>query len=98
MSKTMSVRMDRENYEFLREMTKAERSDLSKAVRDMVTRGRILLAVERYKNDEASLGRAAELAGVPVGQMIVLLEEFGVESNLEKKDYLEGLRNLQRLW
>jgi hypothetical protein len=45
MSKTMSIRMDRDNYEFLSEITKEERSDLSKTVRDMVTRGRILLAV-----------------------------------------------------
>jgi hypothetical protein len=36
----------------------------------MVTRGRILFAVERYKKGEASLGRAAELAGVRVGQMM----------------------------
>ena len=56
MSKTMSIRMDRDNYEFLHEITKEERSDLSKAVRDLVTRGRILLAVERYKKGEASLG------------------------------------------
>jgi len=62
LSKTMSVRMDRENYDFLHEITKGEGSDLSKAVRDMVTRGRILLAVERYKKGEVSLGRAAELA------------------------------------
>jgi predicted HTH domain antitoxin len=54
--------MDRENFEFLNELTKEPRSDLSKAVRDMVSRGRILLAVERYKKGEASLGRAAELA------------------------------------
>lgn len=59
---------ERENYEFLREMAKEEGSDLSKAVRDTVTRGRIPLAVERYKKGEASLGRTAELAGVPVGQ------------------------------
>jgi hypothetical protein len=57
MSKTMSVRMDRNNSEFLHEITKEERSDLSKTVRDMVTRGRILLAAERYKKGEASLGR-----------------------------------------
>ena len=63
MSKTMSVRMDRENYDFLHEITKEEGSDLSDAVRDMVSRGRILLAVEGYKKGEASLGRAAELAG-----------------------------------
>ena len=98
MSKTMSVRMDRNNYEFLLEITKEERSDLSKAVRDMVTRGRILLAVERYKKGEASLGRAAELAGVPLGQMMTILTEYGVESRLEKEDYLQGLKNLQKVW
>jgi predicted HTH domain antitoxin len=98
MSKTMSIRMDRENYEFLHELTKQERSDLSKAVRDLVTRGRVLLAVERYKKGEASLGRAAELAGVPLGQMINLLAEFGVESNLEREDYLQGLKSLQKVW
>jgi hypothetical protein len=59
----MSVRMDRDNYDFLHEFTKEEGSDLSKALRDMVRRGRILLAVERYKKGEASLGRAAALAG-----------------------------------
>jgi predicted HTH domain antitoxin len=98
MSKTMSIRMDRDNYEFLSEITKEERSDLSKAVRDMVTRGRILLAVERYKKGEASLGKAAELAGLPLGQMISVLAEFGVESKLEKEDYLQGLKHLQKVW
>lgn len=98
MNKTMSVRMDRENYEFLHEITKEEGSDLSKAVREMVTRGRVLFAVERYKNGEASLGKAAELAGVPLGQMMTILEEFGVEGRLEKGDYLQGLKNLQKVW
>jgi predicted HTH domain antitoxin len=98
MSKTMSIRMDRDNYEFLSEITKEERSDLSKAVRDMVTRGRILLAVERYKKGEASLGKAAELAGLPLGQMMTILAEFGVQSRIEKEDYLHGLQNLQKVW
>ena len=98
MRKTMSIRMDRGNYEFLSEFTKQERSDLSKAVRDMVARGRILLAVERYKWGEASLGKAAELAGLPLGQLMTILSEFGVESRLEKEDYLQGLRNLRKVW
>ena len=98
MSKTMSVRMDRDNYEFLHEITKEERSDLSKAVRDLITRGRILLAVERYKKGAASLGRAAQLAGVPLGQMMTILTEYGVETRLEKEDYLQGLKNLEKVW
>jgi predicted HTH domain antitoxin len=97
-SKTMSVRMDRDNYNFLQEITKEEGSDLSKAVRDLVGRGRILLAVERYKRGDASLGKAAELAGVTIGQMMAILSEFGVESSVEKEDYLQGLKNLEKSW
>ena len=98
MTKTMSIRMDRDNYEFLNEISKEERSDLSKAVRDLVSRGRVLLAVERYRNGEASLGKAAEIAGVPVGQMMTILAGFGVESRVEKEDYLQGLRGLASVW
>jgi predicted HTH domain antitoxin len=98
MTKTMSIRMDRDNYEFLAELSREERSDLSKAVRDLVTRGRLLLAVERYKSGEASLGKAADLAGLPVGQMMTILTEFGVESRIEDADYLQSLHNLAKLW
>ena len=98
MTKTMSIRMDRDNFEFLRELTREQRSDLSKAVRDMVTRGRVLLGVERYKQGEASLGKAAELAGVPVGRMMTLLTEFGIQSRVEDADYLQGLATIRKAW
>ena len=98
MTKTMSIRMDRENFKFLNEFTKEQRSDFSKTVRDMVTRGRIMLAVERYRNGEASLGRAAEIAGLPIGQMMSMLTEFGVESRIEEEDYLRGLERLRKAW
>lgn len=98
MTKTMSIRMDRENFEFLSERTKEERTDLSKTVRDLVTRGRILLAVEKYRDGEVSLGKAAELAGMRVGQMMKTLADFGVESSIEQNDYLQGLENLKKVW
>jgi predicted HTH domain antitoxin len=98
MTKTMSIRMDRDNFEFLSAMTIEEKSDLSKAVRDLVTRGRVLLAVEKYKKGEASLGRAAEVAGLPVGQMMTLLREFGVQSRIDQEDYRQGLANLAKVW
>jgi predicted HTH domain antitoxin len=98
MTKTMSIRMDQENYDFLTELTKQERSDFSKAVRDLVTRGRILLAVEKYKKGDLSLGKAAEVAGLSVGQMMTLLAEFGVESRIDQDDYRQGLKNLAKAW
>jgi hypothetical protein len=30
--------------------------------------------------------------------MITILTEFGVESRLEKEDYLQGIRNLHKVW
>jgi predicted HTH domain antitoxin len=98
MTKTMSIRMDREKFEFLDELTKEQRSDLSKAVRDMVSRGRVLFAMERYKKGEASLGRAAELAGVPVGQMMTLLTEFGVRSRSRMRIISKDSRQSERAW
>src|ERR1700719_4625152 len=98
MTKTMSIRMDREPFEFLHELTKAQSSDLSKAVRVMATRSTVLFAMERYKKGEASRGRAAELAGIPVGQMMTLLTEFGVQSRIEDEDYLQGLAAIRKAW
>ena len=98
MTKTMSIRMDRDNYEFLSAISREEQTDLSKAVRDLVTRGRVLLAVEKYKKGEASLGKAAEVAGLPVGQMMALLGEFGVRVKIDQEDYRQSLENLAKVW
>ena len=98
MTKTMSIRMDKESYDFISELSREEKDDLSKTVRELVYRGRVMLGVDKYKKGEVSLGRAAELAGLPLGQMITVLSEYGVKSNLEKEDYLEGLEHLRRVW
>ena len=98
MTKTMSIRMDKESFEFVSRLSKQEKGDISKTVRDLVYKGRVMLAIERYKNGEASLGKAAELAGLSVGDMMTTLEQYGVKSNLEVEDYLEGLDNLKKVW
>ncbi|MBI4456492.1 MAG: UPF0175 family protein [Acidobacteria bacterium] len=98
MTRTMSIRIDEENFEFLNRLSKEEKGDVSKAVRELVYKGRVMLAVEKYKKGEVSLGKAAELAGLPVGQMMTTLSEFRVESNLEKEDYLASLENLRKVW
>jgi predicted HTH domain antitoxin len=90
--------MDQENYDFLTAFTREEQRDLSKAVRELVTRGRVLLAVEKYRKGEVSLGKAAEVAGMPVGEMMTLLEEFGVRSQIDDDDYRQSLANLSKVW
>ena len=43
-------------------------------------------------------GRAAEMAGVHVGDMIEILASYGIKSNLEHEDYRQGLENLRKVW
>jgi predicted HTH domain antitoxin len=57
-----------------------------------------MLAVERYKKNHVSLGKAAELAALTLGEMIDTLSEYGVKSKLEKEDYFKGLENLRKVW
>ncbi len=89
---------DEDNYKFLRDTARQEKVDLSRAVRELVSKGRLMEAIEEYKKSRASLGRAAEIAGLSVGEMMAILREYGVESRIEKDDYLEGLENLRKVW
>lgn len=97
-TKTLSIRINDDDFKFLSAHAKAERGDMSTAVRELVDLGRIMLAVEKYKDKEASLERAARLAGVSLSKMMDLLAEYGVEANLEYEDYLKGLKTIRNVW
>src|SRR5574341_759235 len=97
-TKTLSIRINDDDYKFLASLAKEERGDMSTAVRELVDLGRIMLAVEKYKRSEASLERAARLAGVSLAKMMDLLAEYGVEANLEYEDYLKGLKTIRKVW
>lgn len=97
-TKTLSIRIDDDDYKFLSTLAKEERGDMSSAVRELVDLGRVMLAVERYKNGEASLEKAARLAGVPLSKMMDILAGYGVEANLAHEDYLKSLKAVRKVW
>jgi predicted HTH domain antitoxin len=96
--KTMSIRIDKEDYNFVKELAKEQKEEISSAVRDLMDKGRIHLAIEEYKKGRASLGRASRLAGVSISEMIDILAEYGVKSNLDIEDYRAGLKNLEAVY
>jgi len=49
-------------------------------------------AIEKYKSSEASLEKAAGLAGVSVSKMMDILKDYGIEANLDYEDYLKNLK------
>ena len=97
-TKTLSIRMDEDEFKALSLLSKEEKVDVSKKVRELVGYGRVMLAMEKYKKSEASLEKAANIAGVSISRMMDLLQEHGVEANLEFEDYLAGLTNLRKVW
>lgn len=97
MQKTLSVRMDEEDYKFLKKLAKENKEDVSKAIREVVDLGRLMLAIEKYKKEKISIGKAAETAGISISEMMDVLTDFGIKSNITKEDYLEGLENLREI-
>ena len=96
--KTLSIRMDDGDYRFLSTLAKEEKEDVSKKVRELVDLGRVMLAIKKYRKSEASLEKAARIAGVSISKMIDVLRDHGVEANLEYEDYLKGLKSLRKIW
>lgn len=96
--KTMSIRIDEEDYDFVKRLATAEREDISAAVRELIDLGRIHFAIEEYKKNTASLGKAAEIAGVSISEMMNILADYGVKSNLDDEDYRIGLKNLEAIY
>jgi predicted HTH domain antitoxin len=96
--KTVSIRLEADDYNFLRSLAEADKEDLSTAVRDLVGRGRVLLALERYRDGKASLSKTAEVAGLSVSEMMDVLAEHGIASDLRVEDYRESLQTLRQAW
>ena len=97
-TKTLSIRIDDEDYRFLSSLAEEDKENVSDTVRELVDLGRIMLAIERYKKSEASIAKASKIAGVSLSKMMELLKDFGVEANMEYEDYLTGLRNIRKVW
>ncbi len=97
-TKTLSIRIDEDDYRFLSTLAKEEREDVSSTVRELVDLGRVMLAIEKYKKSEASIEKAARIAGVSISKMMDIFTKHGVEANIEYEDYLKGLKRLREIW
>ncbi|NOZ69540.1 MAG: hypothetical protein GXP46_09950 [Deferribacteres bacterium] len=97
-TRTLSMRINEDDYKFLSALANEEKEDVSKAVRELLDLGRIMLAIEKYKKSEASIEKAARIAGVSISKMMDILQEHGVEANIEYEDYIKGLKHLRKVW
>ena len=86
----MTVRLPEEDLKVIDEISKKEKKDKSTTVRDLVELGKIYFAIIQYRENKISIGKAAEIAGLTISEMMDLLSRLGIESNLDLADYLES--------
>ena len=79
---------------------KEEKIPRSAVIRKLLALGieyeRLKRGVELYRDRKVSLGKAAEIAGIPITQMMDWLIRFGVKSNITLEEYRAGLEHARR--
>jgi predicted HTH domain antitoxin len=96
--KTLSIRINDDIYSSLVSLAREEKEDISKTVRELVGLGRVMLAMEKYKNGEVSIEKSANIAGLSISKMMDLMKEHGITANLEEEDYHKSLQTLRNVW
>jgi predicted HTH domain antitoxin len=97
-TKTLSIRMNDDDYKSLSSIAREEKEDVSKTVRELVDLGRIMMAIDKYKKSEASIEKAAKIAGVSISKIMDIFKDYGVEANLEYEDYQKSLKLVRKIW
>jgi|SRR3989338_7877662 len=86
----MTVRLPKDDLKIIEEISLKEKKDKSTTVRDLVELGKIYFAITEYKENKISIGKAAEIAGLSISEIMDLLTKLGMQSNLDLADYLES--------
>lgn len=97
MSNVMTVRLPKEDLEAVEQISIKNKKDKSTTVRELVELGKIYFAIVEYRENKISIGKAAEIAGLTVSEMMDILSKLGIKSNIELEDYLEGQKVAEEL-
>ncbi len=86
----MTVRLPQEDLRVIEEISRKQKKDKSTTVRELVELGKIYLAMTQYQENKISIGKASEIAGLTISEMMELMSKAGIKSKLELEDYFES--------
>jgi len=96
---TVSVRLDKETIRLLDEVVDEEKSERSEIIRRLLHRAlrewRVDRAVQLLREGKISVGRAAEVAGITVSEMLELATEQGVTVGYSLEDLERDLNRIK---
>ena len=92
MAETVSVRIDKSELKEINDISKLEKKTKSNVLREVLEKGlkekKLEIALEKFRKNEASLGKAARMADMPLSLFMDILVE-------KKIDFHYGIKELE---
>lgn len=92
MKSVMTLRLPAADRNAIEEVAARRKEDKSTAARELIGLGKVYFAILNYREGKISIGKAAELAGVTLSEMMETLAQLGIKSSLDVDDYLSGAK------
>ena len=98
MAETVSVRIDKSELREIDEISRLEKKTKSALLREILELGlkdkKLELALEKFRNKEASIGKAARIAEMPLSQFMDVLVQKNIEFHYGIKELEEDFEGL----
>jgi len=98
MAETVSVRIDKEELNEINNISKLEKKTKSNVLREVLEKGikekKLEIALEKFRNKEASVGKAARIAQMPLSQFMDVLVEKNIDFHYGIKELEEDFEGL----
>lgn len=98
MAETISVRIPRRDVKEINEISKLEKRKKSEVLREILNSGimekKIEIALEKYRNNEVTATKAANMANIPLSQFLDILVQKGLEFHYGLKELREDFEGL----
>lgn len=98
MAETVSVRIDKEELAEINNISKLEKKTKSHVLREVLDKGikekKLEIALEKFRNNEATAWKAARMADVPLSQFMDILVQRGIDFHYGLKELREDFEGL----
>ena len=98
MAETVSVRIDKTELKDINEISKLEKKTKSSVLREVLEKGikekKLEIALEKFRNNEATAWKAARIANVPLTKFMDILVQKGIDFHYGVKELKEDFEGL----
>ena len=98
MEETVSVRIDKRELKEIEEISKIGKNTRSNVLREILDKGlkekKLEIALEKFRNNEATAWKAARIANIPLTQFMDVLVQKGIDFHYGVKELREDFEGL----